>query len=455
MDKKSDRNLSQQEVPISQDTSGVAANEYQTGGWNAHWIVIVTSILCVVCFMDGNVLGVVLQPMKVDLGLSDSEVGFVQTVQALSVALFAYPVSYLIDRWSRKKMVALMAIFWSIFTFTTGLSKNYAGVLSSRMFVGAGEAAYSTGGTVMITAAYPTEKRGRMLGIFNAAIPIGVTLGVVAGGVLSANYGWRTPFFVFAPIGIVFGLVALFLKDYKTVKQSNIAPGIGFFGSIGYLLKVRTLPWYYLGRGLMTLMTMATVWLPALMMRQAGIKEDIASYFLGGSVAFAVVGSLVGGRVGDTWVKKNPRSRLMLPVIIYFSCSLLQVAAVLMLMSTAQGSGVFTAGFIAFAVMGAVGSFLYYAGLPTLTVASQEVVTPDRRGIAWGAAILCMYLLGGAWSPLMVGGISDAMGGNAPGLAAGYMIVSAGGVLAAFCYYMSSRYFVQDSEKVKDIVIEG
>ena len=279
----------------------------------------------------------------------------------------------------------------------------------------------------MITAAYPPEKRGRMLGIFNAAIPIGVTLGIVVGGVLSANYGWRTPFFIFAPIGIVFGVAALFLKDYKTVKQSNVVPGIGFLGSIGYLLKVRTLPWYYVGQGLMTLMSMSTAWVPALMMRQAGIKEDVASYILGASVVFAVIGALVGGRVGDALVKKSPRSRLILPAILYFICALLQVGGILMLMSTEQGTGVFTAGFIGFAATGAAAMFVYYMGLPTLTAASQEVVTPDRKGIASGTAILSMYLLGGAWSPLMVGGISDALGGNARGLAAGYMIVSIGG----------------------------
>jgi MFS family permease len=432
-----------------------AAKGYQTGGWKAHWIVIVTFILCVVCFMDSNVMRVVLQPMKVELGLSDAEAGFVLTVLTLSVALFAYPISYFIDRWSRKKMLALMAIFWSIFTFTTGLSKNYPGVLFSRMFVGAGESAYIAGGTVLITAAYPPEKSGRMLGIFNAAIPIGVTLGIVLGGVLSANYGWRTPFFIFAPIGIVFGLAALFLKDYKTVKQSNVTPGTGFFGSVGYLLKVRTLPWYYVGQGLMTLMSMSTAWVPALMIRQAGIKEDVASYILGASVVFAVIGALVGGRVGDDLVKKSPRSRLILPAILYLSCAVLQVGGILMLMSTVQGSGLLTAGFIGFALTGAAGMFVYYMGLPTLTAASQEVVTPDRKGIASGAAILSMYLLGGAWSPLMVGAISDAVGGDAKGLATGYMIVSLGGILAAFCYYMSSRYFVKDHNKVKNMVIES
>ena len=445
----------QKEGAIPQETPDSPAKGYQTGGWKAHWIVIITAILYMVCYMDSNVMRVVLQPMKVELGLSDTQAGFVLTVLTLSVALFSYPVSYLIDHWSRKKMIALMAIFWSIFTFTTGLSKNYAGVLFSRMFVGVGESGYSVGGTVMITAAYPPDKHSRMLGIFNAAIPVGMTLGIVAGGVLSANYGWRTPFFIFAPIGIVFGISALFLKDYKTVKPSDNASGSGFLKSIGYLLKIKTLRWYYVGWGFMTLMSLSTAWLPALMMRQAGIKEDVASYFMGAAVLFSVIGSLVGGRMGDTWVKKSLRSRLVLPAIICVACAIIQVAAMLALMSTVQGSGVLSIGFITFAILATAFAFLYFVGLPTLTAANQEVVTPDHKGTAWGFAIFSMYLLGGAWAPLTVGGISDAIGGNAWGLAAGIMVVSAGGLIAAFCYYMSSRHFVQDSEKVKGMLIEG
>ena len=128
MSRKPDGNVSQPPIPNSLEATDGQVKGYQTGGWKAHWIVIVTFILSVVCFMDSNVMRVVLQPMKVELGLSDAEAGFVLTVLTLSVALFAYPVSYFIDRWSRKKMLTLMAIFWSIFTFTTGLSKNSAGV---------------------------------------------------------------------------------------------------------------------------------------------------------------------------------------------------------------------------------------------------------------------------------------------------------------------------------------
>jgi len=454
LDRQSDQNLLQEKDPVSHDRTESPHKGYQTGGWKAHWIVIVATILYTICYMDSTVIGIVLQPMKVDLGLSDAEAGWLLSIFPLGIVVMSYPVSYLIDRWSRKKMIALMVIFWSIFTATTGLAKNFAGALVSRLLVGAGQSGYSTGGIVMITAAYPLEKHSRMLGIFNAGLPLGQIAGMVVGGLLSANYGWRTPFFIFAPIGIVFGLLALLLKDYKTVKQKGNVPGNEFLRSIVYLLKISTLRWYYLGMGFMTLMSLTSSWGAALIMRQTGCKEDVAGYVLGALVAITIIAAVLGGRVGDIWVKKSPRSRLILPAIVCVANPLITAAAVLALMSSAQGSGLATIGFILYFIGSTATAVLYMVALPALTAANQEVVTPDRKGTAWGFAILSMFLIGG-WAPLAIGGISDALGGDAWGLASGIMIVGMSGLVAAFCYYMSSRYFVQDSEKVKDMVIEG
>jgi MFS family permease len=393
--------------------------------------------------------------MKADLGITDMEAGLILTVSALSVAFFSYPVSYLIDRWSRKKMIALMSIMWSIFSFTTGLARNIAALVVSRSLVGTSSSAYGTGGMVWITAAYPPEKHGLVLGIFNVAIPVGMTVGVVVGGLLSVQYGWRTPFLVFAPLGMIFGIATLFLKDYKTVKHGGESKENSFFRSIGYLLKIRTLRWYYAGYGFMLLMSLSSAWGSALMIRQVGCKEDVAGYFLGAGVIFAVAGSLFGGRIGDTWGRRNQRSRLLIPAVVYGAGAVIQIVATLALMSAPQGSGLLTIGFITNAVLSAFGTFIYYIGLPPLAAVSQEVVTPDRKGASWGLAVLCMYLIGGAWSPLIVGGISDAMGGGAWGLATGILVTSIGGFIAAFCFYMGSRYYVSDAQKVKGMVIEN
>ncbi len=135
--------------------------EYGRGGASAHYILVVCTLLYVVNFMDRQVLSAVLQPMKVELGLTDAQCGLLQTIFILGVAVFTFPFSYLMDRWNRKKPMAIMAILWSIFTYFTGLANSFISLVIPRALVGVGEAGFSSGGTAMISGAYTrTESRG-------------------------------------------------------------------------------------------------------------------------------------------------------------------------------------------------------------------------------------------------------------------------------------------------------
>ena len=192
----------------------------KAGRWAAHGVLITCSLLYLVNYMDRYVLAVVMQPMKVALGLTDAQAGSLQTGFFLGMMAFSLPVSYLVDRWSRRKAVALMAIVWSAFTFITGLGRSYLGVLLPRLVVGVGEAAFAAGGTAWITGVYPPGSRGRVMGVFNMAVPLGGSLGLVLGGLISQRMGgWQYPFFVFAIPGVLLGVLALFMRDYTTVRH--------------------------------------------------------------------------------------------------------------------------------------------------------------------------------------------------------------------------------------------
>jgi MFS family permease len=384
--------------------------------------------------------------MKIDLGLSDTQAGSLQTIFLLSIAFFSLPVAYLVDRWSRRKAVALMAIFWSAFTYITGLGRNFIGVLIPRALVGVGESGFSAGGTAMLTAVYPPESRGKVMGVFNLVIPIGAALGVILGGYLSKNHGgWRTPFFVFAVPGIILGILAFFMRDYKTVDHRDERGEKNRLRSSALsLFKIPSLKYMYIGYGVRNIMNFSMlVWLSAFFMRSREIAEDRAGMLAGLIMMMAIVGAILGGALSDIWQKRNRRARMLLAMTGDGLAAVVLIAALLL---DVQGPGY---------VLGVIWGMMVMVGTPALNAVSQDVVMPALKGTSWGMAVFCMYVFGGGWAPIVVGVISDALGGGAAGLKTALIIVAFSGIVAAFLLWLGSRHYPGTWTGVKNAVLEA
>lgn len=429
---------------------------FGSGGRKARLILIVCMLLYMVNYMDRQVLSVVLEPMKADLGLTDTQAGILQTVFFLSMALLAFPISFFVDRWSRRKTVAIMAIVWSAATYVTGLGKSFLGVILPRIFVGAGEAGFSAGGTAWITAAYPPESRGKALGFFNVAIPVGAALGVMLGGYLSTHYGgWRTPFFVFAVPGIILGIIAYFLPDYKTIKEPERSSSSikSIIADTMELWRIPSLKWLFIGYGFHNMMTFAFLaWAPALLMRSLKIPESQAGMILGGLGLFAIVGALTGGWLADAWQKRNNRGRMLLAAMADPIATIIFIVSMIFLQASTSLASVH---FIAYAIMALLYGTASVLGMPAVGAVTQDVVHPRLKGISWGMAMFCMYMLGGAWGPVLVGAISDRLGGGAAGLQTSLIIASLAGLLGGLCFWLSSRHYPVDCAKVAHCRIEA
>ncbi|MFA7177557.1 MAG: MFS transporter [Smithellaceae bacterium] len=425
------------------ETDSKQPSELKTGGWRAHYVLIVCTLLYIINYMDRQVFSVILQPMKIDLGLTDAQCGLASTVLIFGMAFFSFPIAYLIDRWSRRKAIGLMAILWSIATFATGLARNFTAVLIPRFFVGLGEAGFVPGGTAMISASYPKEKRGWAMGIFHIAIPLGAAAGVILGGLLSVKYGWRTPFLFFAVPGVILGILAFFMKDYKTAEQPDTAGGFkSFFVALADVLKLPTMRWYYLGLGIAVFMTSSVlVWLPSLMMRLMNISEAKAGLITGGIGLMAILGAPLGGFLADFWQRKNPRGRMYIPVVAYILGGGLLIVVVLTRFSYVG---------IALACVYGIAAA---AAMPAIAAISQDVVPVAHKGLSMGLAIFAQYMLGGAWGPYIVGAVSDGLGGGADGLSIAVMLCGVFGIVAGILFLVASRTYPEDLQKVKDEAI--
>jgi MFS family permease len=421
-------------------------HEFKLSAFQRHSILVICFLLYMINFMDRQVLSVVLEPLKLDLKLTDTQAGLLQTVFFLSMAFFAFPAAYLVDSWSRRKALSLMAIVWSAFTYITALGKSFLGVLLPRIVVGIGEAGFAPGGTAMISAAYPQQARSRVLGIFNASIPLGVSLGTILGGYLAHNYGgWRTPFYVFAIPGIVLGILALFLKDYRTVKNvDESGKRKMLISAIKSLFKIPTLRWVYFGYAMQLAMTFSfIVWTPAFLMRAHGITVAKAGLIMGIVGLMGIAGAPLGGIIADLWQKKNPRGRIYTTIVSAFFGAILLALTIFF-----ELKGI---GYL-FAIL--LGIFIVM-GTPAVNSISQDVVHPALRGLSWGMAGFIAMLGGAGWAPSAVGAISDGLGGGAHGLKVAIIIMTACGIIASLLFWLGSRHYPADMDKVKDIVLEA
>ncbi len=422
------------------NTGSVQSTEYKTGSGSALYILIICMLLYAINYVDKQVFSVVLQPMKVDLGLTDSQCGLAQTIFILGTALLSFPVAYLVDRWSRSKTMGVAALLWSIFTFFNGSARNFTTLIIPRSLVGVGEAGFTTGGVAMVSAAYAPEKRSRMMGILNMGAPLGAAIGMIAGGAISAAIGWRWAFYIFAIPGVILGILAFFMRDYKTQPGPGATGDTRNFGSsiIG-LFRIRSLCIYYFGEGVLCFMTVSMLaWSPALMMRSLNISEATAGMIVGGWGLMAIIAAPLGGWLADLWQKKTGKGRLHLPALASVSAAVTLIFMMLLLKTGPIGLG-----------LGFLYGILSVIPLPALNSFTQDVVPAANKGLSVGLAMVCAYILGGAWGPSAVGAISDALGGDANGLTIALLFTSIAGFIAAILFWLAARTYPADMAKVQ------
>ena len=411
--------------------------------FSAWYILIICSLLYMVNYVDRQVLSITVVYIQRDLGLTDTQIGLIQTTFFMSMAAFAFPAAYLADRWSRTKSIALMAVLWSIFTYVTGLGKSFLGILAPRSLVGVGEAGFTSGGIPLIAAAFPRESRGRAMGVFNMAIPIGSAAGMLLGGVFSKTWGWRSAFFIFAVPGIILGLSALLMKDYtRLVSGEESVRKVKFFEAAVSLFRIPTLRWIYLGFAMqnITIFSFLT-WTPAFIMRSHGVTSTDAGLMVGFIALMAIIGSVIGGLAADHWQKKNRRGRMLTATF-----GLLVASALLVVSMALDLKGV---GF-AFGLLYGVFSVI---PLPAITAVTQDVAPSHLKSVSWGMNAFCCYVLGGGWAPMIVGGISDGLGGGAYGLKVGLLVSTLGGFLGALFYWFSSRHYAADLKRADESLL--
>jgi MFS family permease len=252
--------------------------------------------LMLVDYIDRQVVVSLFPYMKTDWGLSDKELGALVSVVSVTVALGALPVALIADRYSRVKSIVVMATIWSLATISCMATRNYAQLLTARSFVGMGEAGYGSVGAALIASIFPARMRSALLAGFFAAASVGSVLGVMLGGLIAANWGWKAAFGVVGFPGLLLALMYLKVRDYRTVdltpelNQATKSTGSTASFIVKALVRSPTMLWVCLG-GASQLIVVSAVWswMPSFLNRYHGVPAAQA----GACGVVAALGSVV------------------------------------------------------------------------------------------------------------------------------------------------------------------
>jgi len=153
-------------------------------------LLAVLALINFVNFAARQVFIPLIPMLRALLGVSDSQLGSLQTLLLVVLALGSIPFGFLADRFSRKAIIAVGILFWSVATFAGGLAANFTLLLLARSFVGLGEAAYAPAAQSMISGSFPQERRASAQAIFASGMLLGGAFGQVLGGIVAPRYGW-------------------------------------------------------------------------------------------------------------------------------------------------------------------------------------------------------------------------------------------------------------------------
>jgi MFS family permease len=189
------------------------------------WTVLVMlTLVYTFNFIDRQILVILQEPIKADLGLSDAQLGLLSGFSfALVYVTAGIPIAWLADRGNRRNIVAVSLGFWSFMTALSGLAQNYGQLLAARIGVGIGEAGGSPPSHSMVSDYFPAKQRGTALSFYSTGIYIGILIGFAAGGWIAETFGWRVAFFLVGVPGIFYALLLVWVV--KEPKRGQWDPG--------------------------------------------------------------------------------------------------------------------------------------------------------------------------------------------------------------------------------------
>ena len=375
--------------------------------WKNWYIVAVLTLVYIFNFIDRQIISVLQEPIRAELGLSDTQLGL---LQGLTFAVFYVVMGIPLARWAdvgvRRNVVALAVGTWSIMTALCGVAQNFVHLLLARVGVGIGEAGGSPPSHSIISDLFPPDKRALPLAVYSSGITFGVFIAYVFGAWVSDNFGWRIVFIALGIPGILLALLVRFTIQEPPRGQhdkltTDVAPP-PVLTVIKQLFAKRAFVHLSIAASLHVFVSYGvSAFLISHYVRSYGIPSDDISRValpLGFIIGIGgALGNFAGGYLSDRMSRKDARWAMWIPAIA--NVMTVPFAAIAILSRDFYFSLLMYVIPLTFAYV--------YLG-PTLAT-THALVKPRMRALASAVFFFMANLIGLGFGPTIVGAISDTL----------------------------------------------
>jgi MFS family permease len=384
-------------------------------------------------YYDRQTLAAILEPLRHEFSLSDTQLGGLFTLFTVVFALAGLPLGKLADTRSRRGLLASGIAVWTGLTGLAGLATSYTVLLGTRLGVAIGEAVCTPAAASWIGDLVPASRRARAMAGFMMAVPVGIMLSTAIGGAVAQAHGWRMALGLAALPGLVLAPAVLWLREPERPRPPVESASAGVLPAVFWWIAVS-------GAVVNFALYSFSTFLPAFLTRYHGMSVAQAGIWTGmGSGVSGILGAGAAGLLGD-----RVTNRLYLAA----GASLAAAAPVYAALGMPAGSA---RGAVCLAMIG-YGLLQMYYGL--VYAAIQDVVAAPMRGRAMAVYFVVTYLGGASWGPLVTGRLSDflarrsGLGADASrgvGLHHAMYVIPALAVLLAAVLWMAGRRVAADT----------
>ena len=309
-------------TPTPQSSSASTQAPFQTTPAYSRYVLGLLFVVYIFNFIDRQILAILLDPIKAELGVSDTAMGFLTGFAfAIFYTVAGIPIARLADRGNRRSIIAVGLAVWSLMTAVCGLAQNFLQLALARIGVGVGEAAASPPSHSLISDYFPPERRATAISIYNSGITFGVMLGFLIGGWINEFFNWRVAFMVVGLPGVVLAVVVRLTIREPPRGHSEVGPVDTTTDTLGdvarFLLGLRSFRLFAIGTGLAAFSAYGFgAWVPAFLGRVHGMGSGEIGTWVGLENGIGgAVGAILGGVLADRLGRRDPRWYLWIGVL--------------------------------------------------------------------------------------------------------------------------------------------